>query len=415
MPHEIRVPRLGWSMEEGTFTSWLKQPGEMVSIGEPLYELEGEKATQAIESLDSGVLQLLPNGPAPGSVVAVGTLLGYLCAVGETIAFPADDRRTDPATQTVSASLPSSTAANAAISTDSQSHQRTEAPPSTIGPSALPSATPRARRAARQLGVDWSRLAGTGRGGRIREADVRLASEMLSTDGSSEVLTLSSRHRTSALRLRHSQEHTVPVTLTTSADATQLVAWRRRLQAELVSRAPTYTDLIAWQVRKVLRTHRQLAACWSDNAADLLLPSANGFHLGIAVETPQGLLVPVVRESDSPDLDSFAVRSLELIARARAGRLSAAEMQGGVFTISNLGGYGIDTFTPIINYPETAILGLGALRRVPWLAADDSVVACTRISLSLTFDHAAHDGAPAAAMLRDVAAAIERGADHSLG
>src|SRR5262245_12337446 len=144
MSHEIRIPRLGWSMEEGTFVRWLKGPGETVRVGEPLFELEGEKATEAIEAVDAGILYVLPDAPAPDSVVAVGTLLGYLLAPGES---PPAARPT-----------PAAPAAG-------ESPRQASAPPAKPGVGTLPIASPRARRVAMELGVDWTALQGSGRDG----------------------------------------------------------------------------------------------------------------------------------------------------------------------------------------------------------------------------------------------------------
>jgi pyruvate dehydrogenase E2 component (dihydrolipoamide acetyltransferase) len=197
------------------------------------------------------------------------------------------------------------------------------------------------------------------------------------------------------------------VTLTTSIDATRLVESREQSRSEGASVVPTFTDLIAYQLLAVLKRHLPLAARWQTDQSDLLLPGEDGLHLGIAVDTPDGLLVPVVRAADRLSLAELAVRSRESIERARSGRLAASQMQGGVFTVSNLGMYGIEAFTPMINYPEVAILGVGAIRREAVVLGSGQIVAQPRLTLSLTFDHGAIDGAPAAAFLRDLGAALE--------
>jgi pyruvate dehydrogenase E2 component (dihydrolipoamide acetyltransferase) len=168
--------------------------------------------------------------------------------------------------------------------------------------------------------------------------------------------------------------------------------------------------MIAKLVAVALRQHPYMAARWQD---DRLVP-ATGFHLGIAVDTEEGLFVPVVRNVESLSLAELASRSRELIDRARIGNLTAADMQGGVFTITNLGAYGIDAFTPVISYPETAILGVGAIRPVA-LCYEGQCVARDTISLSLTFDHFAMDGAPAARFLQTLCRMIERAKSEDLG
>jgi pyruvate dehydrogenase E2 component (dihydrolipoamide acetyltransferase) len=385
MSHEIRIPRLGWSMEEGTFVGWLKKPGEHVRVGEPLFEFEGEKATQPIEAVDAGILHVLPDAPAPGAVVAVGALLGYLLAAGES---PPVARPTPAAAAARESPRP--------------------APPAEPSISTLPVASPRAKRIAEELGVDWKLLQGSGRDGRIREADVRAHAAR-----PPRTATPSSRRRAIAERLRVSRDRTVPVTLTTTLDATNLVALREQFKAAGARVVPAYTDIVAWVVARVLTRHPHVAARRPDNRAPHAQPTAEGFDIGIAVHTDEGLLVPVLRAVGRKSLREVAEQSQSLIERARGGRLTAAEMQGGVFSITNLGAYGIDAFTPVINYPEHAILGLGAIRCEAVVLADGRIAPRERMTLSLTFDHAEMDGAPAAAFLRDVAAALTAPPPHS--
>jgi pyruvate dehydrogenase E2 component (dihydrolipoamide acetyltransferase) len=391
MSHEIRVPRLGWSMEEGTFVRWLKQPGEAVRVGEPLFELEGDKATQAVESLDAGTLHVPSDAPNPGAVVAVGTLLGYLLAAGETVAR-----------STMSASTPLSTA-------HAGSERRSAPPASKPSTAARPIASPRARRIAKELGMDLTCLPGSGRDGRIRAEDVTAAAKT----GAATAVTPLSRRRTIAQRLRRSQEHTVPVTLTTTLDATNLVALRDGYKSAKSTVTPAYTDIIACVVARVLAQHPHLAARW--DGAELIGAQATdaGFDIGIAVHTDAGLLVPVLRGLGRKPLPQVAEESRLLIERARAGKLTAPQMQGGVFTITSLGAYGIDAFTPVLNYPEIAILGVGAIRPEAVVLSDGRVAARQRLTLSLTFDHAALDGVPAAAFLRELAAALTAPALHA--
>ncbi len=401
MAVEIRVPRLGWSMEEGTFLGWLKQEGDAVKSGDVLYELEGEKATQEIESLDVGVLRIPANAPTPGSVVAVGALLGYLVGDGEatpemgaSISNPKHERgralqETVNPEREMTTSERVETPALAHASGYMEETQRIVA-------------SPRARRVAGELGVDWTRLRGSGRNGRVRERDVRAAG---SSGGSQS--GLSPRRRIIADRMLASQQQTASVTLTTRADATQLVRLREQFKASKTPTiVPSYTDIIAKLVVTVLRQHPHMASRWDGDR--LIEPTANDdLAIGIAVDTEAGLLVPVISQVNRLSVRQVAERSRDLIEKARAGKLSTAEMQGGVFTITNLGTYGIDAFTPIINVPETAILGLGAIRREPVVVENDQIVIRDLITLSLTFDHRVADGAPAARFLQTIRAAIE--------
>jgi pyruvate dehydrogenase E2 component (dihydrolipoamide acetyltransferase) len=389
MAHEIRVPRLGWSMEEGTFIRWLKKDGDTVRPGEPLFELEGEKALQEIEAVDSGTLRIAADCPAEGAVIPVGTLLGHLAEPGEKVGTQEGDsgQKTEDRGQ----------ASAAAVGWDQPAAGA--GPPRASHDRAI--ASPRARRVAAELGVDWTRIAGTGSGGRIRERDVRQTAPAKAD--SSHGAALSSRRRIIAERMSASSSQTAPVTLTTRCDATNLISLRQQFK---ISNAivPTYTDIVAKLTALVLRRFPHMAARW--NGDQLELPAEDGLHIGIAVDCEGGLLVPVIRDVARRSLAEIAADSKRLVEHARAARLAAADMQGGIFTITNLGAFGIDAFTPIINLPEVAILGLGAIRREAVVLEDGQIAAREILTLSLTFDHRAVDGAPAARFLQALAVAI---------
>lgn len=386
MAHEVRVPRLGWSMEEGVFVGWRKRDGDRVKVGDVLFELEGEKASQEIESLDEGILRITPDGPKEGAVVLVGALLGYLVSEGETFVprdstpFPANPQVVDKTPAKAVVNLPRDE--NRAI------------------------ATPRARRAALESGIDWRVLKGTGRGGRIRERDVRGQAPPVSSGRS---IPISRLRNTIAERMLRSVRETAPVTLTTRADATALVDWRNRLKVEAGDEVvPSYTDLVVKLTALTLRDHPLLAGRWCGDRIEL--PDDAGFHIGVAVDTPDGLIVPVLRNAALRSLGELTADSRRLVEAARHGRLQARDMEGGVFTITNLGAFGIDAFTPIINLPETAVLGLGAIRREPVVLHDGGIAAKHIMTLSLTFDHRVVDGAPAARFLQAMAKSIASGA-----
>jgi pyruvate dehydrogenase E2 component (dihydrolipoamide acetyltransferase) len=389
MPHEIRVPRLGWSMEEGTFVNWRKRPGEHVAAGKILFEFEGEKALQEIESLDTGILHIPADSPAPGSVVRVGRLLGYLLVPGESVPDLRDAPRGAPAE---------------ASGSPARAEARTE--DAAARPRSSTIASPRARRVAAALGVDWTVLQGTGQGGRVRECDVRAVAASVHVRSEPSLVRVSPRRKAIADRLRLSRERALPVTITTLADATNLVALREQFKASGGRIIPSLTDIMAYQVARVFRSHPHMAAHWEVDGEALVQAADDGIHMGIAVDTPDGLLVPVVRDVGRKSLIDIALASRTLIDQARSGRLAAEDMQGGVFTITNLGAFGVDAFTPIINYPELAILGLGAIRREPVYFPDGRILPRDRMVLSLTFDHAAVDGAPASAFLKDVSASV---------
>lgn len=386
MAQEIRFPRLGWSMEDGRFVGWLKENGQHIQEGEPLFEMEGEKAVQEIESIGSGILYRLPTGPTPETVVTVGCLLGYLLEPGE-----------EP---------PQTTPPEPLGSTQAET-PRTDVQKTKLS-AGMTAATPRARRLAKEYGIDWRTLAGTGRAGRIREIDIkRYAENATQTQGAVLSQVFTSRRKSIAERLRNSRQKTIPVTLHTRCDATGLVNYRNQLKSTGVPLVASFNDIIAKRLVVVLGKHPAMRVRWKDDHSDLEIVEPLDCHIGLAVDTPEGLLVPVIRDISSLALDQIASQSLELISIARSGRLTRSQMQGGVITLTNLGSYGIDAFTPIINYPEIAILGLGAIRKEPVFMQDSRLEARQIMSLSLTFDHAAIDGAPAAAFLKALVEDLE--------
>lgn len=403
MPIEIQLPRLGWSMEEGTLVAWLKEDGDYIKQGEPLFTIEGDKAAQDVEATDSGFLRLAPDAPKEGETVQVGRILGWLLAEAET-ASPAHAEASEKLTAADSENTQMSPA-EPGISTPTE-------PGGNASPSAgLPEsagdsvpASPRARRAARQHHVDLSKLSPTGQGGRIRERDVLAAAAATPSASGFKKVPLTPQRRTIAARLMHSRQTTVPVTITGRCDATQLVTLRAQLKATGSSLVPSFTDILLKLTAAALRQHPMLAATWAED--HLLLPEF--IHLGLAVDAGAGLLVPVIRDVESSSLMQIATQSQKLIAAARAGQLAAADMQGACFTLTNLGGLGVEAFTPVINPPESAILGIGAIVREAVPLDDGRCTARDRFTLSLTFDHRVNDGAAAARFLQTLRHLIEQ-------
>jgi pyruvate dehydrogenase E2 component (dihydrolipoamide acetyltransferase) len=381
MPIPITIARLGWNMEEGVFLGWLKRDGDTVQPGDMLYRLESEKAAEDIECLDAGVLRIAPNGPKEGDTVLVSAIIGHLLQTGEEGLQIADfgsqiaeAKTTAPAVVSPIADTPREANHDAA------------------------KASPRARRVAKELGVDWKSLNGSGAGGRIRERDVRAA---MTQQPRGNVVPLSSTRRTIAERLVKSRQATVPVTLTTTIDATNLVSLRVQFKSQ-PGDVPSLNDFFVKLTALALLKHPLLAARWGEDHLVL----ADAIHVGVAVDTDAGLLVPVIHDAATLPLKQIAARSRDLVERARLGKLTSKDLQGGVFTVTNLGMLGIDAFTPIINHPECAILGIGRVRRMP-VFVDDKVTPREQVTLSLTFDHRIVDGAPAARFLQTLTQAIE--------
>jgi pyruvate dehydrogenase E2 component (dihydrolipoamide acetyltransferase) len=451
MSHSITIPRLGWSMEEGVFAEWLKSPGEYVRAGEMIFLLEGEKAAQEVESFDSGYLCIPPDAPQPGATVQVGEVIGFLLAEGEPAPASVHVQRIDSSptpplaadsmhskiADSPAATVPSSPRVagpaarrlarelgidlNAVITPDPTGrvltedirriatlHERNRA----IRKNAKePIATPRARRRARELGVDWNRLMGTGRGGRIRERDVLTASltpQVANTvsEPSPSVLghyvPASKLRRVIAQRMMAGVHQAAPVTLTTKVDAQSLASFREKLKLDAShGTVPSYNDILIGLTAQTLREFPELNACWYREG----IYNFEEIHIATAIDTPDGLLAPVVRHADRLTLIEIAGQTKQLIQLARTGQLKQEHLAGGTFTVTNLGMFGIDAFTPILNLPQAAILGIGRIIEEA-VVRDGRLEVGLTLTLSLTFDHRVVDGAPAARFLQAIATAI---------
>ncbi len=455
MAVDIVMPRLGWGGNEASLVEWSKKDGDKVEAGDVVCLVEGDKVVTEVESMDSGILRIAPSCPPIGSAVPVGTILGYLLAPGEPAPFAPDSAAITGDTQTT----PTVAAAAAPPSTDSSIRPTlVDAPVSadTLSTSHIePTISPRARRTARELGVDWAAVRGSGRSGRIVERDVReavmkppsaaritpIARRVARESGvdvddlalakpgqritradvesavSSQtpatlpppVSTVGGVRKLVAERLTTSMRTVAPVTLTTDADATELVELRRKINADASASeaAPiSYNDLLARLVAIALTEHPRINASFV-NGEIVEHATAN---IGIAVDTERGLLVPVVRDVAAKSIRRIADESAELVRATRSGRISADHLHGATFTITNLGMYDIDAFTPIINLPECAILGVGRIvaRAVVVDEEAGTLAARKMMALSLTFDHRLVDGAPAARFLRRVKEFVER-------
>jgi pyruvate dehydrogenase E2 component (dihydrolipoamide acetyltransferase) len=373
-------------MDEGTFAGWLKRDGDRVNRGDALFVLESDKAAEEIEALDAGILRIPPDGPKPGDKVQVGQVLAYLAAEGEAAPLTCGGR------QTADAAAPATLVpvASPALAATTEARRR-------------PAISPRARRAAAELGVEWIGLRGSGRGGRIRERDVRAAA---AGRPQGRLIPHTNVRRAVAARMVAGVTQAAPVTLTTKVDATNLVSLRNQLKAAATAPddiVPSYTDLVLKRAAAALRRHPLLQARWREDG--LFVPDR--IDIAIAVDTDAGLLAPVLRAVDQLTLQQVAARSRDLIARARAGRLTADQMRDATFTVTNLGGLGIDAFTPIIHLPQCAVLGVGRVVREP-AVLDGRIVPRDMVTLSLTFDHRVVDGAPAARFLATLRGCLEQ-------
>ncbi len=410
MAERVTLPRLGQGMEAGTVVRWLKSEGDAVAKGDPLYELDTDKVTQEVEADAGGVLLkiLVTEGEVP-----VGTPLALIGEAGEDIS---EAEAAEPVAA-AAAGTPAGDGAPVAAQ-EPESPERAVAP---LPPEAEPTpatsrsnggrikASPLARRIARERGIDLAVLAGTGPEGRIVAEDVERAEALpgtaraaaASAAGRVERVELSSLRRTIARRM--TEAWAAPAfQISMSADMGRAQELRALLVERHPDERPTVTDVLTKVCAVALLRHREVNATFAGDAVEIH-PSAN---VGIAVATERGLVVPVIPGCDRLTVAEIAVARADLVARARDGKLQAADLEGGTFTISNLGMYGVEQFVAVLNPPQAAILAVGAI--------DDRVVArdgevCVRptMTMTMTCDHRTIDGAAAADFLRTVKTFLE--------
>lgn len=399
MPVEITVPRLGWSMVEGTFLGWLKQEGETVRPGEPLFTLEGEKATQDIEAADPGILRLPPGAPHPGDLVQVGQVIGLLLAPDDGQPAPATSRDASPI-------APAAAAAAATVPLPA---------PAIPAPPAAP-ASPRARRRAAELGVDLAGLDGGGTSGRITEADVLRAARRPPAAAPAPAapgapaapaapVVTSTMRRLIAQRTAASFATIPHFYLRAEADATNLVRLREDLLPaleEATGLRVTLGDLLLRAQALALRDCPAANCVWADDA---LQPLA-GLDVGLVVGLPDGLVIPVMRAAGAADLPSLVRQRAALVAAARAGRLEAGQMLGGATSLSNLGHSAVDEFAAVIAPGQSSMLAVGRARPRPF-AYEGRLALRTTLKLCLSVDHRVLDGTPAAEFLGRIVERIE--------
>ncbi|HEY3654430.1 MAG TPA: dihydrolipoamide acetyltransferase family protein [Steroidobacteraceae bacterium] len=369
MAIEVKLPQFGMGMSEAQIVRWYKSPGDCVVKGEPLLEVEAAKTINEIPAPANGVLARIV--AQVGDVVQVYQPLGEITAEGETAnvdnVTPPRERRAEP-----------------------------------VSASAAVVATPRARRLAHELGLDLATIVGTGSGGRVTDEDVRrtsttgAAAPSQATDAGEPSVALGGMRGEIARRMQASLQDSAQLTLTRTVDVTALMASRE----SLASRCPlSYNDLIVRAVALALRRHPMLNATCDGRS----IQRHAHIHIGIAVALEDGLIVPIVRDADRLSLRQLASEIRRLTELARGKKLAPADVSGGTFSVTNLGALDIDAFTPIINPPETAILGVGRITEY-YTRNGDRAEWRQGMVVSLTIDHRAIDGAPGALFLRTLAA-----------
>jgi pyruvate dehydrogenase E2 component (dihydrolipoamide acetyltransferase) len=413
MPTEVKLPRLGQGMESGTIVKWLKAEGDAVEKGEPLYELDTDKVTQEVEAEATGVLIKIA---VTEGEVPVGETIGFIGKPGdqlpESSAEEAPRKEADTSAEKP-AQAPKREPERAA-GREAAAQAAEEQPAAASGTSnGRVKASPLARRIARERGVELTSLRGTGPDGRIVAEDVERAgttapatAPVAVAAGEVESRPLSNVRKTIAKRL--TQAWTVPAfQLTVDVDMTraqELVAKQRELHPDV---RITVTDVLTKVSAMALMRHRDVNVQYTDDAL-LVFPSAD---VGIAVAAPQGLVVPVVRGAERLTIAQIAQVRADLVSRARDNKLRSEDLQGGTFTISNLGMYAVDQFIAVLNPPQASILAVGQTRPIvvprdsAGLEGDLHVV--PTMTMTITCDHRAVDGATGAEFLKTLKAMLQ--------
>jgi pyruvate dehydrogenase E2 component (dihydrolipoyllysine-residue acetyltransferase) len=400
-------------MESGVIVKWLKSEGDQVEKGEPLYELDTEKVTQEVEADSSGVLlRILAN---EGEEIEVGKAIAVIGEAGEDV--PVEEETPDRVEPDEG---------GAEIGGEKPAEAPEREPEREVGREAAPEgqsepeqrvdggrvkASPLARRIARERGIDLTQLHGTGPEGRIVAEDVERAGvapqkaplAAAAAPGEVEVVKLNQMRKTIARRMTEAWEAPA-FEISMSADMRASIRLREALleRVEEGGVRPTYSDILTKVVALALMRHRDMNAHFAGDEV-LLFPTAN---IGIAVAVPHGLVVPVIGSCESKTIPEIAAARADVVERTREGKLRTEDLENGTFTISNLGMYGVERFTAVLNPPQAGILAVGAIEeRV--VVEDGDLEIRPRMDLTLTVDHRSVDGATASEFLRTVKSFLE--------
>jgi pyruvate dehydrogenase E2 component (dihydrolipoamide acetyltransferase) len=388
MAVEVTMPKFGLTMHEGTIQRYFKAVGDSISAGDPLYEVETEKVLYEVESPASGVVAVALF--EEGATVECGVAVAVIAEAGD-----------DPASiRAKYGSAPAAASSNGEVKTAKAP------PPDAIATKSAPGerrpVSPVARKLAAELGVNLDRVSGTGPGGRITREDVERAAKSPqpaapaapASAPTPQAIPLRGMRKTIAERMHQSLRDTAQLTITVEADVTPATELRERLKREFDF---TYTDLLLQAAARALMKHPRMNARLDGNQ----IVNSGEVNLGIAVSLDDGLIVPVIHDVIPRSLREIAALSKEAGEKARAGKLKLEDISGGTFTITNLGTFGVDAFTPILNTGETGILGIGRIVEKPAIYRGE-ITRRAMMTLSLTFDHRVIDGAPAAQFLQTV-------------
>ncbi|WP_028984202.1 dihydrolipoamide acetyltransferase family protein [Sporolactobacillus terrae] len=407
MAVEIIMPKMGMGMEEGTVVEWLKQKGDSVKKGEPVVSISSDKIEKDLEAPEDGVL--IDIEAEADDIVPIGHPVGYIGAPGETVQTsqatapqPAEQEKDVPA---VATPVPSP-----------------QVPDGATEPRLRVS--PAARRLAKSAGVDLATVQGTGPMGRITKADVAAAqikkeqepvvqteAAPVSTPTPPAAQSAGTAKKVTGMRkvisdrMFNSLQQTAQLTLQATVDVTDLIAFQKKAREAYPINDEvrlTITDFIAKAAINALLEHKYMNSLYEGDT----ITTFDHVHLGIAVALDEGLVVPVIHGADQKSLSTISREIRKASKAARGSELNQLQLSGSTFTITSLGTYGVGFFTPVINPPEVGILGVGTITQQP-VYVDDELQKRRIMPLSLTFDHRAVDGAPAAAFLATVKANLQ--------
>lgn len=411
MAEIVRMPKLSDTMTEGVVAEWHKKVGDQVESGEVLAEIETDKATMEFESFQDGVL--LHIGVEKGATAAVDSILAILGEAGEDVAdllasdaaAPAPEAAPAPAPAPVAAPAPAPAAAPAPV--PAATVAAPVATPAVPRPSSngKVKASPLAARLAAERGIDLGRVAGTGEGGRIVKRDIEgyvpaPAAGMGAVESSTDVPVTQMR-KTIARRLAESKFTAPHFYLKLSVEMDAAVEARKAINAQEGVKV-SFNDMVVKAVSLALKKHPAVNSAWMDTH----IRTNDHVHIGVAVAVEDGLLVPVVRHADKKSLTEIGAEVKDYAGRAREKKLQPSDWEGNTFTISNLGMFGIEDFTAIINPPDACILAVGGISDVP-VVRDGQVVPGKIMKLTLSCDHRVVDGAMGAAFLQEVKSLLE--------
>jgi pyruvate dehydrogenase E2 component (dihydrolipoamide acetyltransferase) len=427
---EIQMPRLSDTMEEGVISTWVKNVGDKVASGDVLVEIETDKAVMEYEAYEDGYL--VKQSVSEGETVPIGAVIGVIADSPDAVPEDSGDGGSEPEAAPAEEEQGEKAEEIQEAAEGTEAESAGESAGSSGDEAARPRTSPLARRLAKEYGLDINRIQGSGPKGRIVRADIEAAreggaaeqaapaaqpkeeakpaAEKAATapafdDGrASEELKVSNVRKVIARRLTESKQTVPHFYLRRTIDAEALKAFRAQINEQLSSTGVkvSFNDLIVKASATALKLHPAVNTSWVD---DKLLQH-HRVNVGVAVAVDAGLVVPVLHDTDKATLSEISTRTRELAGKARDGKLKPQEMSGGTFSVSNLGMFGVDSFSAVINPPEAAILAVGAMRQEP-VVVDGEVVVRNRISLELSVDHRAVDGAVGAAFLKDLAEILE--------